>query len=75
LKVRPKGAKFITPSAKIELERGESIKITAKGTNYHHLSVFINGEWKKTVFGYSNINTINLEYDYVIPAVGKYNIE
>ena len=66
---------LITPTAKTELERGESIKITAKGTNCHHLAVFINGEWKKTVFGDSNTNTINLEYDYVIPAVGIYNIE
>ena len=66
---------LITPTAKTELEAGESIKITAKGTNCHHLAVFINGEWKKTVFGDSNTNTINLEYDYVIPAVGKYNIQ
>jgi hypothetical protein len=66
---------LITPTANTELERGESIKITAKGTNCHHLAVFVNGEWKKTVFGDSNTNTINLEYDYVIPAVGKYNIQ
>ena len=66
---------LITPTAKTELEAGEAIKITAKGTNCHHLAVFINGEWKKTVFGDSNTNTINLEYDYVIPAVGKYNIQ
>ena len=66
---------LITPTANTELERGESIKITAKGTNCHHLAVFINGEWKKTVFGDSNTNIINLEYDFVIPAVGRYNIQ
>jgi|GEM_PF-743900 len=58
-----------------QLEVGNSIKITAKGSNCHHLALFINGEWVKTAYGETNTNVINLEYDYKIPAVGFYTIQ
>jgi len=58
-----------------KLEVGKSIKITAKGTNCHHLALFVNGEWVKTVYGEMNTNHINLEYEYEIPDVGDYTIQ
>ena len=63
------------PDYGAEFEAGESVKITATGTNCHHLAVFINGEWKKTVSGDNKTSTINMEYDYVIPEAGTYVIQ
>jgi len=54
---------------------GKSIKITARGNNCHHLALFVNGEWVKTVYGEMNTNHINLEYEYEIPDVGDYTIQ
>ncbi len=66
---------LITPTAETKIKVGEPLRITAKGTNCHHLAVFINGEWKRTVYGENNTNIINMEYDYVIPELGEYAIQ
>ncbi|WP_010245757.1 dockerin type I domain-containing protein [Acetivibrio cellulolyticus] len=64
-----------TPTKGTKIKVGEPLRITANGTNCHHLAVFINGEWKLTVYGGSNTTTINLVYDYVIPEIGTYTVQ
>lgn len=65
-----------TPADGTEIQVGDSIKITAKGTNCHHLALFINGTWVETEFGnINNTTAIDFEYDFVIPETGIYTIQ
>ena len=66
---------LLTPDVDKKSGVGETIKITAKGSNCHHLAVFVNGEWKRTVIGVNTNGVQNLEYDFVIPKAGIYSIQ
>ncbi|MDQ2085761.1 peptidoglycan-binding domain-containing protein [Herbivorax sp. ANBcel31] len=63
-----------SPTVETRLKPGEKLEIIGSGRDCHHIALFINGEWVKTAYDNTPLDTYIL-MDYDIDAHGIYDIQ
>ena len=68
------GVELTSPTVETRLKPGEKLSIEGYGRYCHHIALFINGEWVKTAYDNTPLDTYIL-MDYDIDAHGIYEIQ
>ena len=63
-----------SPTVGTRLKPGEKLNITGTGTDCHHIALFINGEWVKTAYDNTGLDTY-IVMDHDIDSHGIYDIQ